>query len=362
MEPTSLGVSVVVPVWDERESLPQLHRELVAVLEGCGRSFEVLFADDGSTDGSAEQLDAFAAADPRIRVVHLRKHFGKSPALAAAFERVHGEVVITLDGDLQDDPACIPEFLARIDAGADLVSGFKQVRHDPLGKTLPSKFFNCVVRWVSRVPLRDFNCGFKAYRLACIRELSVYGGFHRFLPVLASERGFRVEELVVQHRPRVHGHSKFGALRMFEGSLDLLTVLMVTRFRTRPLHLFGLLAGVSGTVGLSLLAYLTVLWFMGEPIGTRPLLTLGVLLTLASIQFVGTGLVAELLVRTTITNREIVSVRESPPRSPVLAQHGRSPGLLAPPSGPAAALAPSEAPGAAHESGGEAPSISGRPP
>jgi glycosyltransferase involved in cell wall biosynthesis len=310
----SLGISAVVPVWDEVDSLPQLRRELVAALEATGRSFEILFTDDGSTDGSAELLDEMATEDPRIVAVHLRKHYGKSPALAAAFERVRGEIVVTLDADLQDDPAHIGDFIARIEAGADLVSGYKQVRHDPASKTWPSRVFNAVVRRVSGVPLRDFNCGFKAYRIACIRELSVYGGFHRFLPVLASERGFRVEELVVKHRARAHGKSKFGTTRMFEGSLDLMTVLMVTRFRTRPLHLFGWLAGVSGSIGMALLSYLTVLWFLGEPIGTRPLLTLGVLLTLASIQFLGTGLLAELLVRTTITSREIVSVRDPAPR------------------------------------------------
>ncbi len=321
VEPQSGGdiaaveLSVVVPVWDERESLEQLRTELLAGLAATGRSFEILFADDGSTDGSAELLDRFAALDPRILVVHLRKHFGKSPALAAAFDRVRGEIVLTLDADLQDDPAHIPEMVARIDAGADLVSGWKRDRHDPLGKTLPSRLFNAVVRRVSGVPLSDFNCGFKAYRIACIRELSVYGGFHRFLPVLASERGFRVEELVVRHRARQHGASKFGAARLFEGSLDLLTVLMVTRFRTRPLHLFGFLGGISGVTGVSVLLYLTVLWFMGEPIGTRPLLTFGVLLTIASVQFIGIGLVAELLVRTTITSREVVSVREPAPRA-----------------------------------------------
>ncbi|HWB81794.1 MAG TPA: glycosyltransferase family 2 protein [Nannocystaceae bacterium] len=306
----SIALSVVVPVWDELESLPQLREELVAGLDATGRSWEILFADDGSTDGSGALLDRFADEDARISVVHLRKHFGKSPALAAAFERVRGDIVLTLDADLQDDPAHIPEMVARIEAGADLVSGWKQDRHDPIGKTLPSRLFNAVVRRVSGVPLRDFNCGFKAYRIACIRELSVYGGFHRFLPVLASERGFRVEELVVRHRARKHGSSKFGASRLFEGSLDLLTVLMVTRFRTRPLHLFGVLGGLSGFVGVSVLLYLTVLWFMGEPIGTRPLLTLGVLLTIASVQFIGIGLVAELLVRTTISTREVVSVRE----------------------------------------------------
>jgi glycosyltransferase involved in cell wall biosynthesis len=313
-EPAAVEISAVIPVWNERESLEQLRTELLAGLTATGRSFEILFADDGSTDGSGEVLDDFSAADPRIGVVHLRKNFGKSPALAAAFERVRGEIIVTLDADLQDDPAHIPELVARIDAGADLVSGWKQTRHDPLGKTVPSALFNAVVRLVSGVPLRDFNCGFKAYRRACIRELSVYGGFHRFLPVLASERGFRIEEQVVRHRPRLHGHSKFGAGRLFQGSLDLLTVLMVTRFRTRPLHLFGWLGGVSGITGVSLLGYLSVLWFSGEPIGTRPLLTLGVLLTIASVQFIGIGLVAELLVRTTITTREVVSVRERAPR------------------------------------------------
>jgi glycosyltransferase involved in cell wall biosynthesis len=310
----AVELSAVVPVLDEVESLPQMRDELVAGLTATGRTFEVVFVDDGSRDGSDALLDRFAAEDPRIRVVHLRKNFGKSPALAAAFERVRGAVVITLDADLQDDPAMIPELVAKIDEGYDLVSGYKRERHDPVGKRLPSKVFNAVVRLVSGVPLSDFNCGFKAYRIECIRELSVYGGFHRFLPVLASERGFRIAELVVRHRPRRHGHSKFGSWRLAEGLLDLLTVLMVTRFRTRPLHLFGFLAALTGITGVSVLAYLTVLWFMGEPIGTRPLLTLGVLLTLAAIQFIGTGLVAELLVRTTVSSREIASIRE--PRGP----------------------------------------------
>ena len=303
-------LSAVVPVFDEVESLPQMKAELLAGLEATGRTFEVLFVDDGSRDGSGAVLDGFAEEDPRIRVVHLRKNFGKSPALAAAFERVRGAVIITLDADLQDDPAMIPEFVAKIDEGYELVSGYKRERHDPIGKTLPSKLFNAVVRRVSGVPLSDFNCGFKAYRVECIRELSVYGGFHRFLPVLASERGFRIAELVVRHRPRRHGQSKFGSWRLAEGLLDLLTVLMVTRFRTRPLHLFGFLAAVTGISGVLILGYLTVLWFMNEPIGTRPLLTLGVLLTLAAIQFIGTGLVAELLVRTTVSPREIASIRE----------------------------------------------------
>jgi glycosyltransferase involved in cell wall biosynthesis len=301
-------VSVVIPVYNEVDSLPELHRQLTAGLEATGRTYEILFIDDGSRDGSPERLDAIAAADPNVRVVHFRRNFGKSPALAAAFDRVRGQIVLTLDADLQDDPAMIPEFVKRIEGGADLVSGWKQRRHDPIGKTLPSKFFNFVVRKVSGVQLRDFNCGFKAYRIDCIRELSVYGGFHRFLPVLAGERGFRVEELVVKHRAREHGVSKFGVKRFFDGFLDLLTVLMVTHFRTRPVHFFGILGTTSGVLGVGTLLYLSTLWFMGESIGSRPLLLLGVLLTLTAIQFIAIGLVAELLVRTTISSTEVYSV------------------------------------------------------
>lgn len=302
------AISAVIPVYNEVGSIPELYRQLTAGLRATQRPYEIMFVDDGSKDGSGKALDDLAAADPAVRVIHFRKNFGKSPALAAGFERVRGEIVLTLDADLQDDPAMIPEFVARIDNGADLVSGWKQKRHDPLGKTLPSKLFNAIVRRVSGVPLRDFNCGFKAYRIDCIRELSVYGGFHRFLPVLAGERGFRVEELVVKHRPREHGVSKFGVGRFFDGFLDLLTVMLVTRFRTRPVHFFGILGTLSGLAGLTCLLYLTVIWFMGEPIGNRPLLLLGVLLALTAVQFIGVGLLGELLVRTTITSREIFSI------------------------------------------------------
>jgi glycosyltransferase involved in cell wall biosynthesis len=306
----SPDLSVVIPVFNEVDSLDELHGQIVAAICGMPRTYEVLFINDGSHDGSREKLNDLAARDPNVSVVHFRKNFGKSPALAAGFARVRGQIVLTLDADLQDDPALIPEFVARIEAGADLVSGWKKLRHDPVDKTLPSKIFNGIVRRVSGVALHDFNCGFKAYRTACIRELSIYGGFHRFLPAFAGARGFRIEELVVNHRARKHGVSKFGAGRFFDGFLDLLTVLMITRFRTRPLHFFGLPGALLGAVGMLLLTYLAVLWTMNEPIGTRPLLTLGVLLTLAGVQLLGLGLVAELLVRTTIRNEEIFSISD----------------------------------------------------
>ncbi len=303
-------ISVVVPVYNEVDSLGELHRQLVRALVGTGRSFEILFVDDGSTDGSTDRLRELADQDRRIRVVFFRRNFGKSPALAAAFERVRGQIVFTLDADLQDDPAEIPKFLARIDAGADLVSGWKERRLDPVGKTLPSKFFNWVVRRASGIELRDFNCGFKAYRIECVREVAVYGGFHRFIPVLAGARGFRIEEQPVHHRPRVHGVSKFGLRRFIDGFLDLLTVLLTTHYRTRPLHFFGIPGFFVGAAGLGILVYLTVLWFMGYAIGTRPLLTLGVLLTITAVQFICLGLLGELLVRTTVSNREIFSIRD----------------------------------------------------
>jgi glycosyltransferase involved in cell wall biosynthesis len=306
------GISVVVPVFDEVESLEELYQGITISCNRLGRGHEILFIDDGSRDGSDLKLDSLASRDPRVQVIHFRRNFGKSPALAAAFERVRGDIVVTLDADLQDDPAMIPEFVERIDAGADLVSGWKKRRNDPFGKTFPSKVFNWMVRRLSGIPLQDFNCGFKAYRIECIRELSVYGGFHRFLPVLAGAKGFRIEQLVVNHRARKHGVSKFGVTRFFDGILDLLTVLLVTKYRTRPLHFFGFPGMLLSGVGVGLLIYLTVLWFLGQSIGTRPLLTLGVLLTIMGLQFLSFGLLGELLVRTTVSAREIYSIREKP--------------------------------------------------
>lgn len=326
-------LSAVIPVYNEVDSLDQMHAELTAGLKKTGRTYEILFVNDGCTDGSTDKLDELAGSDAEhVRVIHFRKNFGKSPALAAAFERVRGQIVLTLDADLQDDPAMIPDFVARIEAGADLVSGWKRKRHDPFGKTFPSKFFNWMTRKISGVELRDFNCGYKAYRIECIRELNVYGGFHRFLPVLAGERGFKIEELVVQHRAREHGVSKFGVMRIFHGFVDMLTILMLTRFRTKPAHLFGFLASASGFVGGMVLLYLTGLWLLGDPIGTRPLLTLGVLLMIGAIQFVGLGLVSELLVRTTIRSREIFSIKGTRgfPSSPPVLTEPTTPAIAAP--------------------------------
>jgi glycosyltransferase involved in cell wall biosynthesis len=309
-EPTQgNGISIVVPAYNEVDSLSELYDQITTSCAAMNRPYEIVFVNDGSTDGTTELLDGFAERDEKVGVVHLRRNFGKSAALAAGFAHAHGDIVVTVDADLQDDPAMIPDFVARIESGADLVSGWKKKRHDPLSKRIPSGFFNATVRGLTGIRLHDLNCGFKAYSKECIRELSVYGSLHRFLPLLASERGFRVEEIVVNHRPRVHGVTKFGAHRFFEGFLDLFTILLVTRFRTRPLHFFVIPGFGLGAIGFVILSYLSVLWLMNEPIGTRPLLTLGVLCTVTGLQFFAIGLMAELVVRTTIHPREVFSIR-----------------------------------------------------
>jgi glycosyltransferase involved in cell wall biosynthesis len=304
-------LSILVPVYNEAGSLVQLHQEITSACAQLGRSYEIVFVDDGSRDGTAAVLDQLADTDAHCFVLHFRRNFGKSPALAAGFEHVRGEIVVTLDADLQDDPALIPIFLERIEAGADVVSGWKQKRHDPLEKTLPSRLFNAVVRKLTGVELRDFNSGFKAYRSECIQELRVYGGFHRYLPVFAHDRGFKVEEVVVQHRARQHGQSKFGSRRYIDGLLDLTTVLLLTRFRTQPLHFFGVPGLLVLGAGLLVLTYLTVLWCLGHPVGTRPLLTLGVLLTITGVQILCVGLVAEVVVRTTLGSKEVFAIRST---------------------------------------------------
>jgi glycosyltransferase involved in cell wall biosynthesis len=236
---TDPALSLVVPVYNERESLAALHAEIAAVASAHGLAIEILFADDGSTDGSWEVVQQLAAQDPRVRGVRFRRNFGKAAALQAAFSLVRGSRAITLDADLQDDPAEIPNFLARLDAGHDLVSGWKQVRHDPWHKVLPSRVFNGMVSRLTGVKLHDHNCGMKAYESAVLREVRLYGEMHRFIPVLAAARGFRVGELVIHHRPRQFGRSKYGWRRFLRGFLDLLTVKYLTTYGRRPMHLYG---------------------------------------------------------------------------------------------------------------------------
>jgi dolichol-phosphate mannosyltransferase len=288
-------ISVVVPVHDEERSVALLYEELQAALEPTGEPWEAIFVDDGSLDGSFAALTRLHAHEANVRVVRLRRNFGKSAALAAGFSHAQGEVVVTIDGDLQDDPAEIPRLLAKLDEGFDLVSGWKARRRDPWRRRLVSRVFNTVTGRVSGLRLHDMNCGLKAYRSEVVRGLPLYGELHRFIPVLAHYRGFRVAELPVNHRPRPHGRSRYGLERYVRGFLDLLTVTFIGRYRYRPLHLFGGLGLVLGLLGTAILVYLTVLKATGETIGQRPLLTLGVLLVVVGLQFFSLGLLSEMV-------------------------------------------------------------------
>ncbi len=288
-------ISVVVPVHNEERSVALLLDELGSALDGIGRPWEAVFVDDGSTDGTFSALTRLHAASDNVRIVRLRRNFGKAAALQAGFEEARGDVIVTIDGDLQDDPAEIPRLLAKLDEGFDLVSGWKTKRRDPLSRRIPSRIFNAVSGRMSGLRLHDLNCGLKAYRAEVLRGLRLYGELHRFVPVLAHYRGFRVAEVPVNHRPREHGRSRYGMERYVRGFLDLLTVTFMGRYRHRPLHLFGSLGLVLSVLGGVVLAYLTVLKLGGQAIGHRPLLTLGVLLVVVGIQLLSLGLLSELI-------------------------------------------------------------------
>jgi dolichol-phosphate mannosyltransferase len=308
-------ISVVVPVHDEEQSVALLYEELESALEQTSEPWEAIFVDDGSEDGTFSALTRLHARTGNTRVVRLRRNFGKSAALAAGFAQAQGEIVVTIDGDLQDDPAEIPRLLAKLDEGFDLVSGWKTRRRDPLRRRVLSRIFNAVTGRVSGLRLHDMNCGFKAYRVEVVRGMPLYGELHRFIPVLAHYRGFRVAEIPVNHRPRPHGRSRYGVERYVRGFLDLLTVTFMGRYRHRPLHLFGGLGLILGFLGTAILVYLTVLKATGEAIGQRPLLTLGVLLVVVGLQFFSLGLISEMVTshheeRSGSTERGDVQVEE----------------------------------------------------
>ena len=288
-------ISVVVPVYNEAPSLPQLVEELSAALDDLGEEWEVVVVDDGSTDDTFTTLTRLNAEHPSVRAVRLRRNSGKAAALDVGFAEAEGDVVVTIDGDGQDDPAEMRQLLAKLDEGYDLVAGWKTTRRDPLMRRLVSRIFNAVTGRVSGVRLHDMNCGLKAMRAEVVADIRLYGELHRFLPVLAHYRGFRVTEVPVNHRPRRHGRSRYGLERYVRGFLDLVTVTFMGRYRYRPLHLFGGVGLLLGAIGTVTLAYLTVLKLSGEAIGHRPLLTLGVLLVVVGIQFLSLGLLSELI-------------------------------------------------------------------
>ncbi|WP_370327770.1 glycosyltransferase family 2 protein [Euzebya sp.] len=296
MNPVTL--SAVVPVFDEIESLPAFHAELVDALAGLDVSSEVVYVDDGSTDGTTEELAKLQANDPGlVRVVVLRRNFGKSGALAAGFAQARGELIVTMDADGQDVPAELPKLLAEMEAGDhDLVGGWRAARIDRAAKRWTSRMYNAATRTFTGLDLHDFNTGFKLMRREVVDELPLYGEFHRFFPVLAHDLGFRVSEVAVQHRPRQAGTSKYLSLLRFPKTmLDLLTVLFLTRFADRPLYLFGGVGAALSLIGFGVMAYLSALWFAGEGIGTRPLLQFGVLSFLVGVQLIGTGFIGDVL-------------------------------------------------------------------
>jgi glycosyltransferase involved in cell wall biosynthesis len=298
------SLSVIIPLLNEADNLAALYERLAASLAGVGRAYEIIFVDDGSSDASPGILeDLFQRDAAHVRVLQFRRNFGKTAALSAGFAHARGQVVITLDADLQDDPAEIPAMLAKLDEGYDLVAAWRYNRQDPLDKTLPSRFFNLVVSRSTGLSLHDFNCGFKAYRRVVTDSVRLYGELHRFIPVLAYQQGFRIAELAVQHHPRHAGVSKYGAKRLLKGFIDFGTVLFLTTYLKRPSHLFGV-SGVA-VFGLGSLAnlYLAFLWVLREvwgmagigPIGTRPLLIVAVLAMILGIQLISIGLLGEML-------------------------------------------------------------------
>ncbi len=303
-------ISVIIPLYNEKDALPFLYEELVAAVTGYSRDYELIFVDDGSTDGSFQLLRELQERDARIRLVRLRRNFGKSAALSAGFRLAEGAIIVTIDADLQDRASELPKLLNRLEDGLDLVSGWKQPRRDPLRKRIASRLFNFVTALLTGVPLHDINCGFKVYRREVIEEIKVYGEMYRYIPVLASYRGFMVGEVAVEHSPRRFGKSKFGASRFLGGFFDLLTVIMLTRYNKKPLHVFGVLGASLFAAGMVIEAYLSIGWlFFDKWIEDRPLFILGVLLLIVGVQFIFFGLIGEMIAYSTRRDEDY-SVRE----------------------------------------------------
>ena len=314
-QPTQVSLSVVVPLYNEEQSIRPLYEQLTAALEREGRSYEIIFVDDGSRDGSFSMLQALHDGDPHVRAIRFRRNFGKTPALVAGFSQARGDIIFTMDADLQDDPSEMPLFLAKLSEGFDLVSGWKYPRHDPITKTVPSFFFNrLLVRWTTGVKLHDINCGFKAYRREVLDDLKLYGELHRFIPVLAHRRGFRVTEIKVKHHKRQYGKSKFGARRFLRGFLDLLMVLFLVSYMRTPLRLFGSLGFLSLIAGIAVDLYVVLDRFLpfgsNQPIHDRPLLFVGILLIVFGISFILTGLQSEMIRHFAYRPDEEYSVRQ----------------------------------------------------
>ena len=289
-----MKVSLVIPLFNEEYSINTLYEEII---QSINHDYEIIFIDDGSTDQSSEVIKEIARQNPNVKLIKFRRNFGKSAALNTGFKYASGDIIITLDADLQDDPKEIPRFLEKLKAGWDLVCGWKTDRKDPLSKTLPSKFFNFISSLVFQCLLHDYNCGFKAYQRHVIREIDIYGEMHRYIPALALAKGFKVTEIPIGHRKRKFGKSKYGKERYVRGFLDLLTVKLVTQYIKSPLYLFGGLGTLLSGTGIIIALYLSMLKILGIIYLTnRPLLFLAILLIIVGLQFISIGLMGELLV------------------------------------------------------------------
>lgn len=297
-------LSIAIPVYNEEESLMELYEQLIESIHPCIRDglisdYEILFIDDGSVDASCERIHAIGKRDSHVHWIIFRKNFGKAAALQAAFRNVTGDIIITMDADLQDDPVEIGNFIRKLDEGFDLVSGWKVNRLDPLEKRLPSKVFNYITSRLSGVKLHDFNCGYKAYRREVAKSLDIYGELHRYIPVLAYRKGYRITEIPVHHNKRKFGKSKYGMERYLRGLFDSISVSFLSRYYDRPMYFFGRIGLSSFTVGFLVCLVLTMEWCMGASIGTRPLLLLGILFLVLGVQFISIGLIGDMLVDAT---------------------------------------------------------------
>ena len=290
-------ISVVIPLLNEEESLPELHEKLTVVLKSIEGSYEIIFIDDGSTDNSFKALSEIAGKDKNVRVIKFQKNYGKAAGLSTGFAEANGEFIFTMDADLQDDPEEIPVILEKLKSGYDHISGWKKKRNDPFSKRFPSKVWNFMIAKVTGIKLHDFNCGLKGYRREVIKNISVYGELHRYIPALVKEAGFyRIGEVVVKHHKRKYGKTKFGGARFFKGMFDLLTVTYVYKYILRPLHFFGILGVISSCMGFVILLYLSYLkFFADEGLSERPLLFLGILLFILGIQLISTGFLGEMI-------------------------------------------------------------------
>ena len=308
-------ISVVIPLHNEEESLATLHSQLVNVFESSNSAlgpFELIFVDDGSRDRSWAIVQDLVKKDARLKAIRFRRNFGKAAALTAGFQIAKGDLVFTLDADLQDDPAEIPRFLEKLGHDLDIVSGWKRKRHDPWHKVYPSRVFNQIVSRLTGCTLHDHNCGFKVYRKEVLEEVELYGELHRFVPVLAHARGFRVGEIEVNHRARQFGQSKYGAARFVKGLLDLVTVRFLTRFGQRPLHIFGAIGLVLFGVGGLGLIYLAILWIFGQrPLINSPWLVYSATLLGIGSQFVTLGIIGELITSYNIRPQDTYSIAET---------------------------------------------------